>query len=385
MPERLTIIFSGMIASDPHQGGATWAVLQYLLGLKRLGHRVYFIEPLQPTALKPDGGPFESSINAQYFQQVMAEFGLEDSSSLLLADTQRTVGMPYPKLVDIARRADALINISGMLSDEQLLNHIPVRIYLDLDPAFIQLWQAVQAIDMRFAAHTHFVTIGLAMGQPNCIIPSCGRDWITTLQPIVLERWPTAEKVLYAGLTTIANWRGYGSIEHQGILYGQKVHSLRQLMTLPTQTKVPCMPALAIHPAETKDLAALAENHWQCLDPALVAGTPQAYQAFIRGSWAELGVAKSGYVQSQCGWFSDRSICYLASGRPVLAQATGFSSFLPCGEGLLSFSSIAEALEGIESLQADYVRHARAARAIACEYFDSDKVLRKLLDRCGLI
>ena len=380
----LTIILSGMIASDPYQGGATWAVLQYLLGLRRLGHTVYFVEPIQPTAVSPAGGPLHESTNAAYFRKVMVDFKQEHAAALLLSGTQQTIGLSYEQLTEIARRADVLINISGMLSDEQLLEPIPVRIYLDLDPAFIQLWYTVQSIDMRFAAHTHFATIGMAIGRPDCVVPTCGLEWITTLQPIVLERWPIAKDVVYDGLTTVANWRGYGSIDFQGQLYGQKVHSLRQFIKLPTLTSTRFMPALAIHPDEKNDINALAANGWQWLDPALVAGTPETYQEFIRGSWAEFGIAKSGYVVSRCGWFSDRSVCYLASGRPVLAQQTGFSDDLPCGEGLLSFSSNEEALSGIESLRADYPRHARAARAIAEEFFDSDKVLSRLLTRCGV-
>lgn len=380
--KRLTIILSGMIASDPYQGGATWAVLQYLLGLRRLGHDVYFVEPIASSAVRPEQSPLHGSVNATYFRKVMADFGQAPAAALLLAGTEQTIGLSYEQLVAIARRADVLINISGMLSDQRLLETIPVRIYLDLDPAFIQLWHTIQAIDMRFAAHTHFVTIGLAIGRPDCVVPTCGLDWITTLQPIVLEHWPVADQIVHDALTTIANWRGYGSIEFQGQLYGQKVHSLRQYISLPMLTDATFLPALAIHPAETNDIRALTDHGWRWLDPAVVAGTPDTYRDFIRGSWAEFGIAKSGYVLSRCGWFSDRSVCYLAAGRPVLAQQTGFGDFLPCGEGLLPFSSQDEVLVGIEALRSDYPRHARAARDIAQEYFDSDKVLTDLLERC---
>src|SRR5207237_3932855 len=142
---------------------------------------------------------------------------------------------------------------------------------------------------------------------------------------------------------------------------------------LPTRTTMKFLLAMAIHPGEHSDLAALAANRWALTDPQQVAGTPDAYQRFIQGSWGELGIAKSGYVASRCGWFSDRSICYLASGRPVLAQQTGFSSFLPTGEGLFAFATAQDVLSGIDALNSDYARHARAARAIAQEFFDSDK------------
>src|SRR5262249_39720193 len=151
------------------------------------------------------------------------------------------------------------------------------------------------------------------------------REWITTPQPIVLPYWPVAEAVVHDALTTVGNWRGYGSVTYQGVFHGQKAHSLRPLMTLPRHSPKIFLLAMAIHSGEHPDLAALAENGWQLIDPAQVADTPAAYQRFIQGSWAEFGVAKSGYVVSRCGWFSDRSLCYLASGRPVLAQQTGFS------------------------------------------------------------
>ncbi|MBA2446644.1 MAG: hypothetical protein H0V51_01320, partial [Chloroflexi bacterium] len=258
-----------------------------------------------------------------------------------------------------------------------------LRIYLDLDPAFNQLWHATEGIDMRFAGHTHFVTVGQAIGTPECAVPTCGLDWIATPQPIVLDSWPVAERITYDALTTVGNWRGYGSIEHDGVFYGQKAHSLRHFITLPRLTDETFTLALAIHPDETHDLESLASNGWHLLDPTCVASTPADYRRFIQGSKAEFGIAKSGYVAARCGWFSDRSVCYLASGRPVIAQETGFSRFLPTGEGLFAFETSDDVLAGIDELKRDYARHARAARGIAVEHFDSDVVLARLLQQVG--
>ncbi|PZS01425.1 MAG: hypothetical protein DLM70_11885 [Chloroflexi bacterium] len=372
-----------MVAGVPYQGGATWVVLQYLLGFRRLGHEVYLVEPVNHAALQPTGAALDSSINARYFQEVMADFGLRESATLLLRDTTQTVGLPYPRLREVARRADVLINVAGMLRDPALVERIATRVYLDLDPAFVQLWQAVEGIDMHFDGHTHFVTVGMAIGQPGCDVPMCGHAWIRTLQPVVLERWPVATRVTRDALTTVGNWRGYGSIEHDGALYGQKVHSLRPLITLPRQTAEKFVLALAIHPGEERDLCALATHGWEVVDPARVARTPDRYQRFIQGSKAELGLVKSGYVLSRCGWFSERSVCYLASGRPVIAQDTGFSRFLPTGAGLFAFDTRDDILSSIEKLNRDYVSQARAAREIAEQHFDSDRVLTALLDRLG--
>lgn len=375
MRDRLTIVVSGMVAGDPHQGGATWAVLQYVLGLRRLGHEVFLIEPAAVH--------LEGSIHAAYFRQVAFEFGLERTAALVRTGTRDTCGLPFDRLREVCRRADLLLNVSGMLTDPELTDRIPLRVYLDLDPAFVQLWHAVQGIDMRFAGHTHFVTVGQAIGQPDCPVPTCGLPWIPTLQPVVLEHWPVAGPIRHDAWTTVGHWRGYGSIEHGGVFYGQKAHSLRPLMSLPNRTRERFLLAMAIHPDERQDLDALVANGWRLADPAEVAGTPALYQSFLQGSKAELGIAKSGYVNSRCGWFSDRSICYLASGRPVLAQETGFSRFLPTGAGLFAFETADDVLAAIAEIDADYTRQARAARAFAEEHFDSDKVLSRLLERVG--
>jgi hypothetical protein len=381
---KLTILFSGMIAGVPHQGGATWVVLQYLLGLARLGHDVYFVEPVDEPAIQPAGASLRQSRNAAYFRQVMADFGIAQRATLLLSGTQETVGLPYDRLRELARRADLLINVAGMLADPVLLERVPARVYLDLDPAFTQLWSEAQGIDMRLAGHTHFVTVGLAIGHPNCMVPTCGLAWITTPPPVALADWPVFSTTDHDALTTVANWRGYGSIDHDGVLYGQKAHSLRPLFGLPTRTDERFLLALAIHPDERKDLASLTANGWELLEPRTVVSTPERYRRFVQGSKAELGIAKSGYVASRCGWFSDRSVCYLASGRPVIAQETGFSQFLPTGQGLHGFKTEDDVLAAIATLRDDYPRQARGAREIAEEVFDANKVLPRLLDQIGL-
>jgi hypothetical protein len=372
-----------MVAGDPGQGGAAWAVLQYLLGFERLGHEVLFIEQCAESDLEPEGEMLERSRNASYFGQVMAEHGLERSSALLAAGTEKTVGVDYARLVEMTAEADLLVNISGILTDDRITSGIPVRVYLDLDPAFNQFWQ-VSGIDMRFNGHTHFVTVGQAIGSADCPVPTCGLDWIPTVPPVVLDHWPREERITHDAFTTVGNWRAYGSIEHEGVNYGQKVHSLREMIRLPTRTEARFLLALTIHPDETPDLEALEENDWELVDAAEVAGTPADYRRFLAGSRAELGITKSGYVLSRCGWFSDRSACYLASGRPVIAQETGFSRYLPVGDGLLSFQTEDDALAAVDEVGRDYDRHSSAARALAEELFDSDRVLSRLLERVGL-
>jgi hypothetical protein len=384
MARGLRILLSGMLAGDPHQGGATWAVLQYAVGLRRLGHDVYVVEPIAQRALQPEGAPLAQSANARYFREVMARFDLTSRAALLRQETRETVGLGYGKMARAVRQCDLLINISGMLTDPRLIASIPRRVYLDLDPAFNQLWHAVEGIDIGLEGHTHFVTVGALIGTPACDVPTCGRNWIPTLPPVVLPEWPAVPGRPDGAWTTVGNWRGYGSIEHDGVKYGQKAHSFRRIADLPARTRVPLRPALSIHQDEVGDLAVLAANKWEVVNPAIVAATPDAYRLFIQRSKGELGIVKSGYVLSRCGWFSDRSAGYLASGRPVVAEDTGFGSVLPIGEGLLSFRTVEEAAAALDSASAAYDRNCRRAREIADTFFSSDIVLRTLLERVGV-
>lgn len=373
--ERLRILLAGMVAGDPHQGGASWAVLQYVAGLSRLGHEVVLVEPVAAEALEPDGEA------VRYFRSLPLR---EGRAALLGRGGERTVGLSYAQLLEFARDADLLLNISGMLRDERLLEAVAVRAFLDLDPGFNQVWQAT-GTEMGFDRHTHCVTVGVRIGAEDCPIPTLDRNWIPTLPPVALEHWPQAEGApRREAFTSVGHWRSYGSIEHDGVHYGQRAHAFRQLFELPQRAEARFEPALGIHPDEAGDLRALRENGWELLDPREVAGSPDAYAGFVRASKAELGVAKSGYVNSRSGWFSDRSAVYLASGRPVVAQDTGFGEVLPTGEGLLAFGDVEEAATAVATVEADRGRHGRAAREIAEQHLDSRKVLSRLLERLAV-
>jgi hypothetical protein len=374
LAERLKILLSGMVAGDPHQGGASWAVLQYVVGLRSLGHDVVLVEPLSGDGRDPAPEVVE------YFERLPL---LDGSAALLRSGTERTVGLPFSKLVRFAADADLLINVSGMLRDERLLEPIPVRAFLDLDPGFNQIWH-VTGNDMGLDLHTDFLTVGQRIGAADCPIPTCGKSWLPTLPPVVLDHWPfEAGAPRRDAFTSVGHWRSYGSLEYEGVHYGQRAHSLRELVDLPGRAASRFQLALGIHPDETADLEALEANGWELLDPCEVAGDPAAYAAFVRESKAELSIAKSGYVASRSGWFSDRSACYLASGRPVIAQETGFSTFLPTGEGLLAFSTLDGVVAAIEKVGWDWKRHSDRARELAEEFFDARRVLSRLLSRLG--
>lgn len=369
----MRIAVSGMVAGDPHQGGASWAVLQYVLGLRRLGHEVLLIEPV-------DSADLTGSESASYLEAVAARFGLEHAT--LVDPEGNSAPIAADRLRELMADVELLLNVSGMLALPELLEPVPVRAYLDLDPFFNQHWH-LQGADMRFAAHTHFVTVAAGIGGPENEVPTLGLDWIETLPPVVLEQWEPAPEPPSLPFTTIGHWRSYGPIEHEDRRYGQRAHSLRELVELPRRTQAEFLLALGIHESERSDLDALTQNGWGLADPGKVAATPDLYREFVRASQAEIGIAKEGYVRSRSGWFSDRSACYLACGHPVVAQDTGFGRALPVGEGLLAFGTVEEAAAAVEDVLARPREHARAARAIAEDLLDSDRVLSRLLEQLG--
>jgi len=378
-------IVAGRIAATPGQGGAAWAVLQWVLGLREFSDDVWFVERLTAQQVVPAGASLEDSDNARYFHAVMSRFGLSDRAALILGEGDETVGPSAGHLREVARDARVLVDLSGVLAWDSLTSRIPLRLYVDMDPGFTQLWHAVIGEDVGLAGHTHYATYGQTIGRPGSRLPECGVTWFPTLPPVVLEQWPVAGHIRRDAFTTVANWRSYGSIEHDGRSFGQKAHSFRGLAHLPTLTATPFFLALSIDPEERADLELLRRHGWGVGDAGRLAGSPDGYQRFVQDSRAELGIAKSGYVVEPTGWFSDRSACYLASGRPVVAQDTGFGAVLPTGEGLVAFGSAEEAAAIVEFVMGDYQRHALAARAIAEEYLDSRKVLGTLLRQIGAI
>jgi hypothetical protein len=351
--------------------------LQYLLGFKRLGWHVLFLDQLRVGT--SDGA------DGRYLAEVMRAFGLGDSFSLAV-EGRGVLGLPRREVLERVGRSALLVNVMGFLSDAEILAAAPRRVFLDIDPGFGQMWRELGLADV-FKGHDDFVTIGRNVGRPGCGVPTCGLKWVTTPQPVVLARWPVAPPEGGGGgaFTSVASWRGpFGPIEYRGKTYGLRVHEFRRFADLPRRTGRRFELALDIHPDETRDLALLDENGWVRVDPRAVAGTPHQYQAYVAGSTAEFMVAKNLYVQTGGGWFSDRSTCYLATGRPVLAQDTGLKELYPTGEGLITFTTPEEAAAGVEAIDRDYARHSRAARAIAEEFFDSDKVLTRLLKELNL-
>ena len=380
------VIIAGSLAQRPGVGGHAWVFLQYLLGFRRLGFEVLFLDWLDEAMCRDTAGrrcAVGDSWNVRYLTEVMTQAGLSGAWSLNFNHDEQTLGVARAAVLDFARETDVLINVMGFLSDAEILGGVRRRVFLDLDPGFGQMWQEL-GLATVFGGHDAYVTIGENIGQADCTIPTCGLPWITSPQPVVLDEWPVTAAAGDAPFTSIVSWRGpFGPVEYAGRTYGLRVHEFRKFATLPSATGRRFDLALDIDASEEKDLALLRKNGWNLLDPRAVVSGTDDYRAFIQRSKAELMIAKNMYVQSRGGWVSDRSICYLASGKPVLAQDTGFSRRYPTGAGLLAFTTPDEARDGVEEISRDYARHCRAARAVAEAHFDSDKVLTRLLEKLG--
>ncbi|HJT35974.1 MAG TPA: hypothetical protein VJ783_28355, partial [Pirellulales bacterium] len=272
-------------------------------------------------------------------------------------------------------------NVMGYLDDEEIRSRVKRRVFVDIDPGFPQMWKELGLHD-AFQGHTDFVTLGRNIGAPSCTIPTCELKWITMPQPVVLDHWPAQPPRPSGAFTSIGAWRGPNApIEYRGHTYGLRVHEFRKFVELPRRcpdTKFEM--ALDIHPADAKDLESLHNNGWSIVDPLEVVGGPKEYRAYVADSKAEFMVPKQMYIDANSGLLSDRSVYYLATGRPVLARDTGIKQLYPTGEGLLMFSTLDEAAAGVGEIQRNYARHCKAARDIAEEYFDSDKVLGRLLE-----
>ncbi|MQA89844.1 MAG: hypothetical protein GEU90_06370 [Gemmatimonas sp.] len=383
---RNRIVIAGSLAQRPGKGGHAWVFLQYLLGFQRLGWDVLFLDRLEPEMCYDASGepaPLERSENLHYLLRVIGAYGLEDSFAVL--DGQgRSVGLSKAHVIAQVRESALLINVMGFLQDPEILDAAPTRVFLDIDPGFPQMWQDL-GLARPLSGHDRYVTIGENIGRPDCTIPTCGIDWITTPQPVVLDEWRTGESTPWTGFAGVGAWRGpFAPIEYRGATYGLRVHEFRNFFDLPRATRETFTIALDIDPADARDIKALHSAGWSVVKPQVVVAEPWTYREFIHRSSAEFMVAKGMYVRSNSGWFSDRSICFLASGRPVLAQETGFSRQLPVGNGLIAFSTLEEAADGAAAIAADPRRHGRAALSVAREHFDSDRVLTGMLEKLGV-
>jgi hypothetical protein len=361
----------------PEFAGSTWVRLQYMLGFLRLGFECYWVDHLETPS---DVHSVHYLLNR--FHRTACDFGFRERYCILDENGKSLSGLTDGEFRSIARAADLLVSISGHLPRSSPMLHIPRRALVDVDPGFTQIW--AQECDMGFAEHNYFFTVGQNVGYPEFGVPTGDVEWIPTVPPVCLDCWPVAIEAKNAAFTSVADWRGSQTAVLAGRQYEGKRTEFLRFLSLPCKTEQEIEVALTIGYWDYPDISLLLENKWNLVDPYLYAGDPFSYREYIQRSRAEFSVAKQGYVQSNSGWISDRTVCYLASGKPALVQSTGFEERIPTGNGLLTFKNEEDALEGIRTINQNYLAHCDAARRLAEERFGSDLVLGKILERVGL-
>ena len=368
----MRILFAGIIARYPF-GGVTWCSLMYLLGLRALGHEVFYIEDTGECGYDPVGNTLatDPGYGIAHIHGALEPFGLGDRWSFVNYDGSYHGGSAG-QVRRFAADADLFINLSGgswFWRDEYA--RIPRKVFIDSDPAFTQLAiaKAEPWYVEFFRRFDRLFTFGSNIGTKACAIPTGPFEWRKTWQPVTIDDWRAAAPPRDR-YTTVMTWQ----IESFTDVGGNKDQEFLKYLDLPSRT--PQRFELAINGPR----GLLREHGWDTVDAMRVSRTPREYRDFIHGSKAEFGVAKRTYVETRSGWFSDRTECYLASARPALVQDTGWTAHLPSGEGLLAFSSLDEAIAGIDRINSDYARHARRGEEIAREHFDARVVLPRLLE-----
>jgi len=390
----MKIILGGVISLPPVSAGCVWNRLQYVLGLRRLGHDVYFVEEVRPQwCVGADGRPcpYDDSSNCRSFRAVTERFDLARRSCQIYDGGAKTTGLTRRELMAFARDADLLISISGHVTTEWVLCGPERLAYLDQDPVYTQLWQAEYGRELGLDKYDVLFTVGLNIGTPASPIPDCGVTWHHTLPPVVPDLWDgsrtdgAAVREAPHRFTTVASWGGYGDLQFRGEWYRSKYDEVRRFADLPRRAGPGFEFELLLKDFRDDDegIRLLTGNGWRARRSGAEATDLSAYRDYIARSSAEIGITKGAYVKGRSGWFSDRTAAYLASGRPALAQSTGFESYLPTGRGLLSFSNVEEAVAGAGAIARDYAAHCRAARELAAEYLDYRKVLPAMLDACA--
>jgi hypothetical protein len=384
---RIVLAFDSLAAYV--DGGGHWsAFLQYLFGLRALGHDVYWLEQL--TSAEPDS---HDPPVVHTFLRRFRHYGFGDRTALLrfdkaLPERERTLaagrayGMSVDRIREIARSADLLLNFCCALR-QPLLDLFRRRVLIDLDPGIVQISALTYDLDLR--AHQVLFTMGRKLHDPDCGVPTLGLRW-QPLTPIVhLPMWPPRpDPGPQAPFTSLTHWN-WGELWMDGrVLSTSKRDAYIRYADLPRRATRSCELATIIYPDDgSGDHDAMRDGGWAVVHPYRVARFPSSYRAYIRRSRAEIACPKPIYQQLRTGWFSDRSACYLATGRPVLAEDTGFSEHLPTGRGLIAFRDLSTALAGIDEIDGNYAKHGRAARELAEEYFDSRRSLAATLCRCG--
>jgi hypothetical protein len=358
-----------------------WNWMHTVIGLQKLGHTVTFVEEIKPKWIAPIAGgrsDYGTSRNRQYFRSTMKRFGLDGTSCQSYNRGEATTGLSYAQLLRVALKSDLLLNMSGHIEDEAILQNVGRRVYVDQDPVYTQLWISEYGVDLQLSSHDSVMTVGLNIGTPWSHIPDAGLHWHHMLPPVVPALWQCQPNASSREFTTVASWSTYGDLQYRGRWYRSKYDEFNRFSELPRHTDQPLAAYLKDFSEGDPDIRRLRQGGW-VVERFPNDGDPDHYQSFLNASRAEIGIAKGAYVHGNSGWFGDRWAHYLIAGKPVLAQSTGFERILPVGNGLLSFATMEEAVAGVEAINSDYETHCRAARELAEEYLSYEVVLPRLV------
>jgi hypothetical protein len=380
--QKLRIVVLGYIIRGP-VGGMAWHHLQYVLGLAALGHEVLFLEDSDdyPSCYDPSKHvvDVDPTYGLAFARQAFDRLGLGDDWTYYDAHEQRWYGLGAEKAQRFCDDADMVINVSGVNPLRRWTMAIERRLFIDTDPVFTQVNHlADPAKRDRAAAHNRFFSFGEALNTAAWSGPRDEFNWLPTRQPVVRELWSNSKPQPRGRFTTVMQWDSYPAVEYRGSSYGMKSEAFQDYLDLPRRVDEQFELALG---SATAPRERLRDHGWHLVDPLAVTRDPWTYQHYIDNSKAEFSVAKQGYVASRCGWFSERSACYLAAGKPVVVQDTGFSDRLPTGAGLLSFTDVESAAAAVADVSEHYDAHCRAARDVCAAHFDSGKVLQSLIER----
>jgi hypothetical protein len=380
------IICTGKIANTTV--GHIDHAMAYPAGFQRLGHDVYVMERVgsnRCTDSNKQKIPFEQWDGRLHFEEVMRAYGIWPRCCLIYKQGEATHGLSYADAVNVAKRCDLLITRSGEINKApEIFEQARQRAYFDGNPGNTQVFLQQHGEDYEsLNRYDHLFTLGLNIGTDACAIPMGGRQWHPLVRPVVLSLWPTSSSLGGKCFTTISTWKGRATFEWDGRHSGQKSDNWLRFLDLPQKTGQEFEIALRLDSTNHQaDRELFQEKGWRLADPGSLRDLAD-YRAYIGQSRGEFSVAHNRYVEFSTGWVSDRSPLYLASGKPVLVQSTGIERHLPTGKGLLTFTTMEEAVAGIEEINGNYSLHSRAAREIAEEYFDSDRILTRILNQIG--
>lgn len=382
----MRIFLSYGFTRDPNNPGFCDVGMSFLLGLGLLGHECFLVEEVEPKSMldasrKQVG--FDAWEGRQRFEDLARAYGIWPRCSLIETSTGKTHGLDLPELTHHAKGATLLIVTSGRVRTPEITETIPQRAYVDINPGKTQVYHSEYGVDYGFSNYQHFLTVGLNIGTDACDLPTGGLTWTTFLPPVALDMWRPRTNGAGNRFTTISTWAGRHTFRYKGRFSGEKSDQWVRFLDLPLRASQKLEIAMNMGPGYENDARRFRENGWILSDPSRIR-TLRGYKGFVWRSRGEFSVANNRYVEFNTGWFSDRSARYLASGKPVLVQSTGIEPHLPTGKGLLTFSSVEEAVAGLDAINADYPSHCETARAIAEEYFDARKVMARILEQVGL-